>query len=390
MHIVFFCIPAHGHTNPTLGVVKELIAQGHQVTYFSYECMREKIEATGARYISCNQYDCEQSLSEQDRTRIGKDVAFSMRVLVDTTLALDEPVCKELKEIKPDCIVVDSMALWGKAAAMKLGIPLVMSNTTFVFNKESAQIMKTSVKGLLKDMAGLMKAGKDVKRLRAAGYPFKNALEIIQTDESASTIVYTSRYFQPASETFGDNFAFVGPSIRPIETPFEKTREKLVYVSLGTVNNSNVDFYRECVQAFCEETYQVVITVGNLVDLNAFGGVPEHITIAPMVDQMAVLSQADVFISHCGMNSVNEALSFGVPLVTVPQTSEQTGVATRAEQLGAALRLTDMTADQIREAVNEVLGDESYARSAEKIGESFRQCSGVKGAVDVILSKARA
>ena len=55
--IAFFCIPAHGHTNPTLEVVKELIHQGHEVRYYSYECMREKIEATGVEYISCDDYD---------------------------------------------------------------------------------------------------------------------------------------------------------------------------------------------------------------------------------------------------------------------------------------------------------------------------------------------
>ena len=35
--IVFFCIPAYGHTNPTLGVVRELTARGHEVRYYSYE-----------------------------------------------------------------------------------------------------------------------------------------------------------------------------------------------------------------------------------------------------------------------------------------------------------------------------------------------------------------
>jgi hypothetical protein len=40
--IVFFCIPAHGHTNPTLGVVRDLTARGHEVYYYSYEMMRQK------------------------------------------------------------------------------------------------------------------------------------------------------------------------------------------------------------------------------------------------------------------------------------------------------------------------------------------------------------
>ena len=44
--IVFFCIPAHGHTNPTLEVVRELISAGHEVWYYSYNAMREKIDIT--------------------------------------------------------------------------------------------------------------------------------------------------------------------------------------------------------------------------------------------------------------------------------------------------------------------------------------------------------
>ena len=130
--IVFFCIPAHGHTNPTLGVVRELVSRGHEVWYYSYNIMREKIESAGATFISCDDYDTEQNLSAKEATRVGKDLAFSTKILVDTTLALDDKVCKEMTELKPDLIVADSMALWGKAAALKLGIPFVSSTTTFV------------------------------------------------------------------------------------------------------------------------------------------------------------------------------------------------------------------------------------------------------------------
>ena len=77
--IVFFCIPAHGHTNPTLGVVKELVSRGHQVWYYSYNMMREKIESTGATFISCDDYDMEQKLNAKDSARVGKDLAFSTK-----------------------------------------------------------------------------------------------------------------------------------------------------------------------------------------------------------------------------------------------------------------------------------------------------------------------
>ena len=58
MKIAWFCIPAHGHTNPTLGLVKELTQAGHEIWYFSFEQLREQIEAAGAHFISCDGYDC--------------------------------------------------------------------------------------------------------------------------------------------------------------------------------------------------------------------------------------------------------------------------------------------------------------------------------------------
>ena len=97
--IVFFCIPAHGHTNPTLGVVRELISRGHQVWYYSYNMMREKIESAGATFVSCDNYDMEQKLSPKDAVRIGNDLAFSTKILVDTTLALDDKVCREMSAL---------------------------------------------------------------------------------------------------------------------------------------------------------------------------------------------------------------------------------------------------------------------------------------------------
>lgn len=45
MNIAFFCIPAHGHTNPTLAVVRELTARGHTVRYYTTEAFRAKVEA---------------------------------------------------------------------------------------------------------------------------------------------------------------------------------------------------------------------------------------------------------------------------------------------------------------------------------------------------------
>ena len=58
--------------------------------------MKEKIESAGAEFISCDEYDANRKLTAGDSARVGKDLAFSTKLLVDTTLALDDKVCREI------------------------------------------------------------------------------------------------------------------------------------------------------------------------------------------------------------------------------------------------------------------------------------------------------
>ena len=382
--IVFFCIPAHGHTNPTLNVVRELTARGHRVVYYSYDDFREQIQSVGAEFVSCNGCDAELRLTKEEGAKIGSDLALSTRVLVDTTLSLDGPVCRAMETLKPDCIVADSMAVWGKAVAKKLGIPFVCSTTTFAFNRESSKIMRHGVKELVSMVLSMGKVNAQLRRLQEHGYPVNSVLELIGSDESVPTVVYTSSLFQPCADTFPEHFAFVGPSIRPAVSQVEKTRQKLVYISMGTVNNDMLPLYRACIAGLKDTPWQIILSVGDQVDMGALGALPENVSVYASVDQIAVLEKADVFLTHCGMNSASEGLYFGVPLVMLPKTAEQGGVAARIAQLGAGLYLKHITPDGIRSAVNMALDEPSYRENAGKIAESFRACGGAKAAADCI------
>ena len=300
-------------------------------------------------------------------------------------MALGEKVCEDMKEYQPDCIVADSMAVWGKAAAMRLNIPFISSTTTFAFNKKSAQVMKQSFGDFLKLMLSMPKINKNVKRLQKAGYPFKNILDLIQNDERINTIVYTSKEFQPYSETFSDKYCFIGPSIREPEEEFPASKQKTVYISMGTVNNVMLEFYKDCIEALKDTEYRVVMSVGALTDLSEFGELPENFIVKNSVDQIAVLKQADAFLTHCGMNSASEGLYFEVPLIMYPQTTEQGGVARRVAEVGAGIYLEDLSTAGIRKAVEEVLCEEKYRDKAGKIAASFRRSGGTRRAVDYIL-----
>ncbi len=380
MKIAWFCIPAHGHTNPTLGLVKALTESGHSIYYFSFEMFREKIENAGAIFIPCDEYDFEMD-DKENADRVGKDQAFAVELLVSSTLALDKMVTQKITEIQPDVIVADSVAYWGKLAAMKHGIPYISSTTTFAFNRYSAKYMQRGIFETLKMLLSMPKVNKQIKRLQENGYPVKGILDIVQNDNSTNTIVYTSKYFQPYSDTFSEKYHFIGPSIRPIQDVFEKKAEKTVYISMGTINQ-NKEFYRNCINVLGKTDYQVILSMGTNTD--HFDAVPDNIEIYESVDQIAVLNIADAFITHCGMNSASEGLYFGVPLILFPQTPEQDAVARRAEELGAGLRLPGIGEDDILTAVTRVISEKNFKQSALKISESFKDSGGIQEAVAFI------
>ncbi len=384
MRIAWFCIPAHGHTNPTLAVVRELTRAGHQVFYFSFAEFREKIEEAGASFVSCDG----ASLSMEDAAnsdRVGKDKAFAAELLVSSTLALDGLTTRKIEEIRPDLIVSDSVAYWGKLAAMKHGLPYVSSTTTFAFNRYSARYIEEKPFDTLKMLLALPRISRQVRRLREKGYPVRNFLEIVSNDNETNTLVYTSRLFQPRAETFSDRYRFIGPQIRPVTEPVEKTAEKTVYVSLGTVNK-NPELYRRCIRALGRTDRQVIVSLGE--DPAGFDPPPANVRLLRSVDQMAVLSVADAFISHCGMNSASESLYFRVPLVMAPQTPEQGAVARRTEELGAGIRLKTFTEEEILEAVERVLTDPVFREKACAVSDSFRACGGPREAREFLEQAA--
>lgn len=376
MKIAWFCIPAHGHTNPTLGLVKEMTAAGHEIVYFSFEQFREKIENAGAEFVPCDGYDFEME-DKENGDRVGKDMVFATKLLVRSTLALDDMVAKKVAEIKPDLIVSDSVAYWGKLIAMKYHIPYVSSTTTFAFNDHSSRYMNQGIGELFKMLFSMPKINKEMKKLQEKGYPVKSILEVVKNDNETNTIVYTSKEFQPCADTFSDKYCFIGPSIRPVLSPMEKTAKKTIYISMGTVMK-NKEIYKNCVEALRDTDYQVIISLGENVE--EYAGLPDHIKVYDSVDQMAVLSIADVFLTHCGMNSTSEALYYEVPLILFPQTPEQGAVAKRVEELGAGVKLPSTEKDVIRQTIEEVLGNENYKSAAKDISKGFKCCGGVKAA----------
>ena len=96
MRIAWFSIPAYGHTNPTIGVVKELVSRGHEVYYYSFNQFKDVIEDAGAHFISCDEFDLGLEQKGDMAERIGKDMVLSTQVIVNATLSMDEKLEKDM------------------------------------------------------------------------------------------------------------------------------------------------------------------------------------------------------------------------------------------------------------------------------------------------------
>ena len=80
-----------------------------------------------------------------------------------------------------------------------------------------------------------------------------------------------------------------------------------------------------------------MMSVGEKTEIASLDRIPDNFTVENYIDQIAILQKANVFITQCGMNSVNESLYYGVSMVLFPLHSEERVVVDRVAELGAGI-----------------------------------------------------
>ncbi|HLI25397.1 MAG TPA: glycosyltransferase [Acidimicrobiales bacterium] len=155
----------------------------------------------------------------------------------------------------------------------------------------------------------------------------------------------------------------------------------LVYVTFGTVLGHVADavqVYRAAPGAVEHLDARVLLTVGRKFDASTLGRLPGHVRVEAWVDHYRVLGHADLVVTHCGSGTALGALAAGVPIVAVPLFADQFENSRRIAAAGAALiaeagrdqegrtrgLMSDRDAPGVTAAIETVLGDPTYKRSA--------------------------
>jgi MGT family glycosyltransferase len=385
--IIYVGLPAHGHTNPTLPVMQELIQRGHQILYYNAETFRTKVEPTGVDF---------RALPEPMPTEL--EISQALSELIKASLIISQMsrhlipfIIAELQREKADLVIYDSVAMWGYVAARTHNIPHICSITHFVLDGLVSYMgMGTILRYIWSALPHARKLLR-WKRDMALEFGKENAGGI--TEYGNLNLVYTSKAFHPANKVTDERFRFVGPSINAatrLETdfPYEQlSNGRKVYISLGTINHLDHDFYHAAFEAFGDYPAHFILSVGKHTDILQLGVIPANFIVQNTVPQLNILQRVDAFITHGGMNSVHEGLYYGVPEVVVPHQLEQYLNGKRVVETGSGVMIGDkhpygrVTADELHNALDTILNNPSYQKQAQYYGQTLREAGGYLAAV---------
>jgi len=394
----FFNGTGFGHINPTLGLVAQMVSRGEEIIYYAAEEFRPVIEQMGATYRP-------YPAPPPDEEIVGAPVMEHLAACQLRWGALMLPdLIKQARAEKPAYILFDCQCPWGPQLARLLNVPAISSYPGFAMTIPMLFLTRPDFLVSLLFRRRGKSSGPDYTA------QYRQSAEAIQKRYGVNspwppvralslfgdcTLLFTIREMHPAAFTLNRSFKFIGPCVRqrddaPAFSIGHLKNKPVLFISLGTEFNQNLDFWRMCIDAFGDTHYTVLMAVGPSVDIHAFEDVPANIMLESYVRQLDVFPHTAVHITHGGMGSTQEALYHNVPLVVVPQMIAQELVARQVARNGAGIHLKPetLTVERLRASVERVLSTASYRQNAERLGRAFRQAD-ASAAADIVQRSLR-
>ena len=152
---------------------------------------------------------------------------------------------------------------------------------------------------------------------------------------------------------------FWWPSSLPISTAVPTARAHLVV----------------CPPPGAEPDVLVVVTAGGRPVEAIPGPIPSNARLASYLPFEWLLPKVDVLVTNGGYGSVNQAISFGIPLVTAGLTEDKAGVNARVawSGVGVDLATNEPTPEALLEAIRTVLDHPGYRLRASQMAAEYTE-----------------
>ncbi len=376
-NVVFLNFPTHGCINPLLATVSELVKRGEKIIYYCTEEFRDKIEQTGAEFRPYKGLINKYELNNYD------DLFEGMKLIVKMTLDKLDHNLEEIRRENPDYIIHDSLCTWGKHIATIIGVPAINLMHSYPITQSTISLTPSTAPFLKKIALYKLRNNfnkNSFENILKKKYQVNLSLGDMLINEESLNIVYTSEHMEPGLSQSEKTFRFVGPSLffknEKNDFPFDELRnKKVIYISLGTLHSKNSGFYNLCLKAFSDTEYFVVISVGSDTNLSEFNSIPDNFLIRHSVPQQQLLEHVDLFVTHAGMNSVNEAICNGAPMLLLPHHFEQELIARRIQEMGIGKRMNikKIDTEKLAETSNQLISDSMYKKQASIFKSVFTE-----------------
>ena len=338
MKVIFYTVPAHGHINPALPILRSLIDRGHEVTAYSTAEFKEIIENSGVVF---REYDSGDILFD---TSIGSDIIPLTELILKFSIYALPDLIEQAREIFPVLIMHDTLSLWGRVTADFLNIPAVSVNTIQTIYGTNTNTFKVYSRNFaLKTLSKFYRFGNIVKarkKLKELYHTDKTDMISVLMNREKMNIFTFPRCMHPDGDNLGEDCFFLGSTsrLRAGKRGDVLESDNLIYVSLGTVFNKSRSFYKKLIKEFDGTHYRLLVSCGASYGRLSEMSFPHNIVLTKFADQTAVLSRAKLFITAGGMNSLCEAAAAGVPCLIVSQQGEQAANAEMFENIGGGRR----------------------------------------------------
>jgi zeaxanthin glucosyltransferase len=409
MHIGLICPGVPGHLNPMSALGRELMQRRHRVTFFGIRDSEARALSEGLSFCPIGESEYPVGTHQGHTARLGSMSGMAaLRYTIDlfrdvATMTLRD-LPGALKNQQIDALLVDQTDFAAATVAQAYEIPFVTICNALPINPEP------TIPPFFTNWSYGTDPWRQIRNRAGHALVYRLMNPVVTTIEqyrqskhlscSRDRSTYHSRLaiiaqiprefdfphqFLPSWFHYTGTFRTSTPSHVPF--PYERlTGQPLVYASMGTIQNRVREVLHCIVEACIGLDVQLVLSLGGGSQVEEYPDLQKHALVVNYAPQLDLLARAQLTITHAGLNTVLESLSQGVPMVAVPVTNDQPGVAARLAHAGAGIVVprSKLNTARLETAVRRVLATDSYRQRASSLQMAIQRAGGVQYAANVV------
>jgi UDP:flavonoid glycosyltransferase YjiC (YdhE family) len=422
-HVIATATPFHGHVQPVLTIVAELVRRGHEVDVLTGARFADDVRSAGAHHVplppAADYDDRKLDLYFPERAAIPAGPAqleYDLKYIFGAPTAAQSHALRALLARSPATVVISEPLFFG-AAAFALSAPpsrrpavigvgttlptllsddapplgLAMPPVVGEQAKTQHRAMNAQVRKLFADTQQYLEKSFGESGTELPGF----ILDCMVTVPDHYLQLSVPGFEYPRGD-LPPTFRFAGPlptaPRKPHALPdwwaeLEHETRPVVLVTQGSFANGDLtQLVRPAVDALADEDALVVAVTGRSNGPADLGPVPRNVRVGGYVPHEELLPYASVLVTNGGYGGVHTALWHGVPLVVAGAGEDKPEVAARVgwSGVGIDLRTGTPSREAIRSAVRTVLAEPGHRERAARLRDEFHRYDALEVVAELV------